>query len=197
VVTSPGGWRWWNSRVHFAAVSIPGNFMATASEKTPKFNLNIDQLLAMALNGLDQYFFKAHKEKARKLYKELVDGKTTDFVSITFKGAEDQPVKLKLQLDYSEYKGHLTFHTFKLALEQMMKNIGGKLRAKKDLNIFTSEETGEIIVHLPGLIQDRDNINVLVLGISPSKSAAIIKLQFLDSDQFRKDNPNAEAEPAT
>jgi thioredoxin-related protein len=170
--------------------------MATQAPNSRQLTLNIDQLLTLTLNGLDQYFFKAHKEKARKLYKELADGTTTEFVSITFKGAEEKPVKLKLRLDASEYRGHLTFHMFKLALEQMMKNIAGKLRAKKDLNIFNSAETGEILVHLPGVIQDREHINVLVLGIAPSKSAAVIKLQFLDSEQFKKQDDDKAAEAA-
>lgn len=154
-------------------------------------SLGIDQLLTLALNGLDQYFFKAHKEKARKLYKEIADGSTTEFVSITFKGQEDKPVKFKLKLDHSEYKGHLTFHMFKLALQQMMKNIAAKLKAKQQLNVMTSE-TGEILVNLPGVIQDRDKINILVIGVEPGKSTAIFKLQFLDADQFKKEPSNDE-----
>jgi len=161
----------------------------TSQQKAP--TLGVDQLLTLALNGLDQYFFKAHKEKARKLYKEIADGATTEFVSITFKGQEDKPVKFKLKLDHSEYKGHLTFHMFKLALEQMMKNIAAKLKHKKELNVMTSE-SGEILVNLPGVIQDRDKVNILVLGIEPAKSVAIIKLQFLDSDQFRKEPEKGE-----
>ena len=54
--------------------------------------IGINQLLTLALNGLDSYFFKAHKDKARKLYKELADGKVVDIASLTFK---QRKVKVK------------------------------------------------------------------------------------------------------
>lgn len=148
--------------------------------------IGVDQLLTLALNGLDNYFFRANKEKARKMYKEIADGETVDFVSLTFKDADKTKVKLKLALDHSEFEGHLTFHLFKIALQQMLRNIANKLANKQDLNIFTSEETREFIVHIPGIIQDREKINVLVLGIAPAKQSAVIKLQFLDAEQFKK-----------
>jgi hypothetical protein len=148
--------------------------------------IGVDQLLTLALNGLDTYFFRANKEKARKMYKEIADGEIVDFVSLTFKDADKTKVKLKLSLDHREFDGHLTFHLFKIALQQMLRNIANKLAKKEDLNIFTSEETREFIVHIPGVIQDREKINVLVLGIAPARQSAVIKLQFLDADQFKK-----------
>jgi len=48
------------------------------------------------------------------------------------------------------------------------------------VTVYYSQETGEVIVHLPGLIQDRDNVNVMVVGIAPARNSATIKLQFLD-----------------
>jgi hypothetical protein len=162
----------------------------TAAPKQP--TINIDQLLTLSLNALDHYFFKSHKEKARKLYKEIAAGDAVEFASLTFNDAKIPPIKVKLCLDHQEYKGHLTFHMFKSALQLMMRNIAGRLQKKKDLNIFTSKETGEVIVHLPGVIQDRENINVLVLGIAPSRQTALIKLQFLDSDQFKKEVAEAQ-----
>ena len=148
--------------------------------------LAIDQLLTMALSALDNYFFKSHKDKARKLYKQIAAGEVVEIASLTFREGQRPPVKIKLALDHSEYRGHITFHMFKLALQQTLANIAGKLNRRQDLNLFTSEESREVLVHLPGLIQDRDNVNVMVLGIVPARNSATVRLQFLDPEQFRK-----------
>jgi hypothetical protein len=166
----------------------------SAPQQPPKATIGVDQLLNLAVGALDNYFFRNHKEKARKLYKDIAAGNVVDFISLNFKDATREPVKFKLALDYSEYKGHLTFHTFKLALEQMLKNIAGRLRNRQDLNIFSSKETGEMLFHLPGIVQDRDSINVLVMGLVPAKKIATIKLQFLDPEQFKKQTPAEAAE---
>ncbi len=98
---------------------------------------------------------------------------------------------INLSLDHSEYRGRLTFHLFRMALDMMVKNIAGRIQRKEDLNIFTSEETGEVLFHLPGLVDDRGRLNVLVMGIVPGKRNATVKLQFLDPEQFKKEQEEA------
>lgn len=169
----------------------------TAAEPARQVVVPIDQLLVQSIRALDNYFFRAQKEKARKLYKEIAAGGVVEIATLNFKDAAQPPLKLRLALDHSQYKGHITFHMFKLALQQMLKNIASKLNNRKDLNIFTSKDTGEVLIHLPGIIRDRDNVNVMILGLEPVKQTAIVRLQFLDSDQFRKDNPEAEAAAAS
>lgn len=151
--------------------------------------LNIDRLLTLSVQSLDNYFFRAPKEKARKLYKEIAGGDVVRVGTLRFKEEDElEPVTVKLALDDSEYRGHLTFHIFKTALGATLRNIAERLQEKKDLNVFTSEETGEILIHLPGAIRDRNHgeINVMVLGFVPSLQTVTIKIQFLDPDQFQR-----------
>lgn len=157
-------------------------------------NIKIDQLLTMSLNGLDGLFFKAHKEKAKKLYKELSDGKVVDFGSLSFKDPNIVPIKMKLALDYSEFRGHLTFHLFRAVLQQTLVNLARKLEKKGNLNIFSSDNKQEIIVLTPGLIQHGGIVNVMAVGINAQPQSAVIKLQFLDPDQFRKQAENTDAD---
>ena len=156
------------------------------ADNTIQTQINIDQLLTMSLQGLDGLFFKAHKDKAKKLYKEIYDGKSVNFGSLTFKDNKLPPLKLKLALDRSEFVGHLTFHIFKFALQQTLRHLAQKLEKKADLNIFTGDDSDEIIVLTPGLVQQDEIVNVLVVGITPAHQAAVIKLQFLDPEQFKK-----------
>lgn len=168
---------------------------------TTKPRIDMAQFLALSVNTLHNYFFNVPKEKSRRLYKEIAAGESVGIATLTVgdnkepgskePGSKENGIKLKLCLDQSEFKGHLTFHLFQGALGMMLRNIADKIQRKADLNIFTSSETGEILIHLPGLVEDRGHLNVLVMGIAPSKTGALIKLQFLDSDQFRKENPEA------
>lgn len=163
----------------------------TSSNTKPR--IDMAQFLTLSVNTLHNYFFEVPRDKSRKLYKEIAAGDAVGIATLTLGNNKEQAIKLKLGLDQSEFKGHLTFHLFQSALGMMLRNIANKIQRKEDLNIFTSDETGEILIHLPGLVEDRGHLNVLVMGIAPSKSGALIKLQFLDSDQFRKDNPGATA----
>lgn len=168
---------------------------------TTKPRIDMAQFLTLSVNTLHNYFFNVPKEKSRRLYKEIAAGESVGIATLTVgdnkeSGSKENGIKLKLCLDQSEFKGHLTFHLFQGALGMMLRNIADKIQRKADLNIFTSSETGEILIHLPGLVEDRGHLNVLVMGIAPSKTGALIKLQFLDSDQFRKDNPQAAAAAA-
>lgn len=168
---------------------------------TTKPRIDMAQFLTLSVNTLHNYFFNVPKEKSRRLYKEIAAGESVGIATLTVgdtkeSGSKENGIKLKLCLDQSEFKGHLTFHLFQGALGMMLRNIADKIQRKADLNIFTSNETGEILIHLPGLVEDRGHLNVLVMGIAPSKTGALIKLQFLDSDQFRKDNPETAAAAA-
>lgn len=146
--------------------------------------LNVDQFVTFSVKALDRSFLQATKEKARKLFKAIAEGQSVEVGALTVQGDKQNPLPIKLALDHSEYKGHLTFHIFKIALDLMLNNIVTRLRAKRDLNILTNADRGELIVHLPGVVEDRGHVNMLVLGLVFAKQSAVIKLQFIDTDQF-------------
>jgi len=155
---------------------------------TTKPRIDMAQFLTLSVNTLHNYFFNVPKEKSRRLYKEIAAGESVGIATLTVgdtkesgskepgnkePGSKENGIKLKLCLDQSEFKGHLTFHLFQGALGMMLRNIADKIQRKADLNIFTSSETGEILIHLPGLVEDRGHLNVLVMGIAPSKTGAL------------------------
>ena len=94
-----------------------------------------------------------------------------------------------LALDYSEFVGTLNYSTFRDALASHLNRIAEKLRDKRDLNIFTSKDTGAMLFHIPGLVQSAGQLNVLVTGIEQVKAGEIIiKLMFLSPDNYRDKN---------
>ncbi|MCK9469943.1 MAG: hypothetical protein M0Q49_11055 [Porticoccaceae bacterium] len=162
----------------------------------PSATIDMGQFLAISINTLRNYFFDVPRAKSRRLYKEIAAGDQVTIATLTRNNDKSTGIKLKLALDHTEFKGHLTFHLFQQVLGAMLRHVANYVQRKEDLNIFTSEETGEILVFRPGLIEDKGQLNVLVLGIAPTKGGALIKLQFLDPEQFRRDNPDARGEQA-
>lgn len=154
------------------------------------------QFLVISVNTLRNYFFDVPRAKSRRLYKEIAAGDQVTIATLTRDSDKNASIKLKLTLDQSQFRGHLTFHLFQQVLGAMLRHVAGCVQRKEDLNIFTSDETGEVLVFRPGLIEDKGQLNVLALGIAPIKGGALIRLQFLDPDQFRRDHPGAEAEQA-
>lgn len=160
----------------------------------PTATIDMRQFLTISVNTLRNYFFDVPRAKSRRLYKEIAAGDQVTIASLTRNSDKSTSIKLKLALDHTQFKGHLTFHLFQQVLGAMLRHIALCVQRKESLNIFTSEETGEVLVFRPGLIEDKGQLNVLALGIAPLKGGAIIKLQFLDPDQFRRDNPEARGE---
>ncbi|MCK9564063.1 MAG: hypothetical protein M0R02_15225 [Bacteroidales bacterium] len=162
----------------------------------PSATIDMGQFLAISINTLRNYFFDVPRAKSRRLYKEIAAGDQVTIATLTRNSDKNTSIKLKLALDHTQFKGHLTFHLFQQVLGAMLRHVAGCVQRKENLNIFTSDETGEILVFRPGLIEDKGQLNVLALGIAPIKGGALIRLQFLDPDQFRRDNPEARGEQA-
>ncbi|MBU3069283.1 hypothetical protein KOI40_05585 [Aestuariicella sp. G3-2] len=165
------------------------------AQSPKKFNLNMVQVLDLGCGIMHQAFIKQPADKAKALLKDLKNGKRIPLgaLTLTNKNAEGEvkdqlEVPMSLELDYSEFKGAgFGFPVFEAALKAMLSRIGQTLKAKKDLNILTNQETGGTLVHQPGVVKVDDQFNVLVVCIEPGKKEDIIfKLMFVDPDQYEQ-----------
>jgi len=153
------------------------------SEEKNQVNINMVQLLNLSCNLLHQGFLSAPKQKAKQLLKDLKAGRRVAMGNLTIQ--ETYQVPLKLELDYSEFKGPFNFPSFEAAVKGMLQRCGETLKAKKDLNILTNEETGSALVHLPGVIEQDGRFNVLVTCFEmANKKEIIIRLLFVDPEQY-------------
>ncbi|ARN74933.1 hypothetical protein [Oceanicoccus sagamiensis] len=153
-------------------------------------DLNLVELVNLAANLFDRLFIKPPKDKAKSTFKELKQGKSLDLGTVTIK--ETLKSNLKLAMDYSEFCGPgFNYDIFEASLKGILTQISQKFQAKADLNIMTSE-TGSVLVHLPGMTQLDEQLNVMVLAFELGDIKNItIKLMFLEPSQydaFRSDN---------
>ncbi len=168
-------------------------------QQKKNFTLNLVQVLDLGCGILHQAFVKQPADKAKLLLKDLKNGKRISLGAMTLSQKDEAgevtaklEMPLFLELDYSEFKGGFNYPAFNSALRGLLDVLATTMRAKKDLNILTNEQTGGALIHRPSIIQDKDGqLNVLVISIEPApKDSVILRLMFVDPtqyDEYRKD----------
>lgn len=148
-------------------------------------NVKPETILAAVHQHVSALFFSSTKTDAKQAYNDLRSGKHLPLLEIS--SGDLGSVVGVLALDCSEFVGKLNFSTFRDALASHLNRIAEKLKNEEDLNILSSEETGSMLFHIPGLVHVDDQSNVLVTAIEQSKAGElIIKLMFIDPDNYRK-----------
>lgn len=145
--------------------------------------LEPEKLITIAVNLLHSAFIDSSRDDAKRLFLEVKGGNTAHLVRI--KMEDDSELGVDLALDYSEYLGKLNYAAFKNVLQAMLVRIAKQVQGDDKLNVFTDTESGNILFNLPGVMQDDEHLNMLVLGAERSVPGAVtLKLQFLDVSQF-------------
>ncbi len=155
-----------------------------ANEK-PEIDINIVPILNVAAGILQTGFITGPRAHAKQEFKKLKQGKSIKVATLNIGQLKDAP--LKLQLDYSEYKGPgFGFDSFSAALISMLRHTETAFKEEKDLNILTSQNQNELVLAaLPGIVRREEQINVMMMSFSFSQSPDIIlKLMFVEPGQF-------------
>lgn len=158
------------------------------------FSIDARKLFNMSANLIVAGFFKQKPEKAKQLYKELKDGKQVRAGELTG-NQSGAKIPVLMQLERSEYRGQFNLPNFDASLRALVSRIQTVIRKDpelKELRTLTNEATGGILFNVPSAIQTGDHVNVLMIAIEPGNNKLVVKLLFLDPDQFRKEN----AQPA-
>ena len=155
------------------------------AKENPGTDINIVQVLNVAASILQTGFLTAPRVHAKQEFKKLKQGKSIQVATLNIGPLKDVP--FKLQLDYSEYKGSgFGFDSFIAALKYMLLQTETVLKEKKDLNMLSNMNQSEhVLAALPGIVQRREQINVMMMNFSFSQVPDIIlKLMFVEPGQF-------------
>jgi len=150
-----------------------------------QIELQPEELLTAICNNLHRHFFDVPKNEAKNRFRELENGMAVSFLTI---GARDHgDVDCLLALDHSNFVGKLNYSQFRDALATHLHRIAGKLKNHENLNIFTSKETGDIIFHIPGIIENNKSLNILVTCVEQRVAGKMtVRLMFLDPGDFSR-----------
>ena len=141
------------------------------------------KFLTVSTNILHKTFVEGSRTSAKAVFSAIFDGKRAGL--ITVKMEDDSESRFDVTLDHSEFRGKLNFGVFKSILTHMLLQISDYVKSEKEVQVFTDEESGRILFGLPGILENKGEVNALVLGADMTSPGTVnLMLQFVDPDQF-------------
>lgn len=153
-----------------------------------RVNIDIRKLFNLGANLLVAAFIKQKPDNAKKLFKELKQGKRISAGQLTA-GETGFKLPVKLELERSEFRGQFNFPNFEICLKSLLHQFQIKLRQDKELKqlgTLTNQDTGGILFKIAGPAQIGEDLNMLMMAIEPGKNELLVRLMFMDPEQFRK-----------
>jgi len=152
-------------------------------------SINIDsrKLFNLGVNLLVAGFIRQKPEDAKKLFKELKQGVQISSGQLTSEQT-GMVIPIKLELDRSEYRGQFNFPNFEISVKTMLQKFETEVRKDKelkDLHTLTNETTGGLLFNVPTGVKIGEDINVLMMAVEPAGESLVVKLMFMNPEQFQ------------
>ena len=152
-------------------------------------SINIDsrKLFNLSVNLLVAGFIRQKPEDAKKLFKELKQGVQISSGQLTSEQT-GMVIPIKLELDRSEYRGQFNFPNFEISVKTMLQKFETEVRKDKelkDLHTLTNETTGGLLFNVPTGVKIGEDINVLMMAVEPAGESLVVKLMFMNPEQFQ------------
>jgi len=156
-----------------------------AEEKS--INIDSRKLFNLGVNILVAGFIRQKPEDAKKLFKELKQGVQISSGQLTSEQT-GMVIPIKLELDRSEYRGQFNFPNFEISVKTMLQKFETEVRKDKDLkdlHTLTNETTGGLLFNVPTGVKIGEDINVLMMAVEPAGESLVVKLMFMNPEQFQ------------
>ena len=152
-------------------------------------SINIDsrKLFNLGVNLLVAGFIRQKPEDAKKLFKELKQGVLISSGQLTSEQT-GMVIPIKLELDRTEYRGQFNFPNFEISVKTMLQKFETEVRKDKDLkdlHTLTNEATGGLLFNVPTGVKIGEDINVLMMAVEPAGESLVVKLMFMNPEQFQ------------
>lgn len=148
-------------------------------------NLPKDKFLMLAVNLLHRHFIAPGRTEAKRLYREIQEGRTAALTTVRM---EDQStLSFKLVLDHSEFPGRLNFSAFRAGLSTLMGNIARTVQAEKEVTVFNmTDRPDSVLFGITGVVVEDGQPSVMALGADTGGQVGAVTLQlmYLDPKQF-------------
>ena len=153
---------------------------------TNSINIDAKRLFNLGANLIAAGFMKQKPTDAKKLFKELKQGDA-------IKGGQLKSEKtgavipIKLELQRKAYRGKFNYPNFEICIKALLQKFDTEVRKDKDLkelSTLSNPDNGEILFNLPSGVQIDEDINVLMMAVRPEKDSLIVKLIFMEPEQF-------------
>ena len=144
-----------------------------------------DKFLLMCVNLLHKAFIESARTDAKNAYRDMAAGKV---VNITTVQMEDRStVQFNMSMDHSEFRGKLNYGAFRASVGVLINNLSQWLRDEKEVPVFDGGERDKTrIFGVTAVTVENKQPNVMVLGANTadSQAAVMLRLAYLNPDQF-------------
>ncbi len=156
---------------------------------TEQQTINIDsrKLFNLGSNLLIAGFIQQKPEEAKKLFKELKQGNRVRAGELKAEKS-GATIPIKLELERSEYRGQFNYPNFEISLRSLLQKFETEVRKDKELKelrTLTNEANGGLLFNLPSGVQIGDDINVLMMSVEPFDDCLVVRLMFMNPEQFQ------------
>jgi len=154
------------------------------SSQQNQVKIELPRVLDLGCGILVQLVMQAPKEKGKALFKRLKGGDEVALGAITI--GERAKIQFKLALDHSAYEGPgFNSDVFRASVDQLVKKIAPRLRAKQDLGIRT-DNNGMVLFDIPAGVRVKGFLNVMMMVLDLRKAGEItMRLSYFEPSQFQ------------
>lgn len=148
-----------------------------------QYKVELPRVLDLGCGILLKLIVNANKVRSKEIFKRLKSGEKVFLGEITVGG--QYKIKLNLLLNAKEFVGPgFNSEVFKASVDQLLKKIAPRLRAKQDLSI-RSNQAGTVMFDLPAGIRVKGQLNVMVMFMDLSTRGQInMSLNYMDPTSF-------------
>ncbi len=148
-----------------------------------QLKVELPKVLDLGCGILLRIVLKAEKQRSKELFKRLKSGEKVFLGEITVGG--QLKIKLNLSLNSKDFVGPgFNNDVFKASVDQLLKKIAPRLRAKQDLNIRTNQE-GAILFDIPAGIRVKGQLNVMMMFMELATPGEInMSLTYMKPESF-------------
>ena len=151
-----------------------------------------DKFLTMAANLMYKAFLDNSRTKAKNLFRAMSGGKV---VALTTVQLEDKSqIRVDIALDCSEYRGTINFGAFRSSVSLLISSLGEQLKKGEDVQVFSANHDADIMIFGVTAVtrEAKDpNVMVLVAEMASERPSVLLKLMYIDPEQFSVDTEEA------
>ena len=151
--------------------------------------MTYDQLGNLTAHLLHKAFIEATRTVSKGVFRRLVDGEVVPITQLEFGSNETAQLNMKLHL--AAYRGDINYTRFRNGVVALQQELLTALSKEGTLKALTASDANGVatntrLLGASGLTQHGEDVNVLMVALTPSQSEPeiLVELMYMDSDQF-------------
>ncbi len=153
--------------------------MSEISSHTLKNN----EIVGVLGNMLKLVFFDNSRVNAKRTFRDALEGQVLRLPALAM--PDKSEISLKLKIDASNFNGDLSFSYFRNHLGALLSRISEQMKEGASVPILSAGDGVQRIVNIPVGHAKGDEVNVLAMGFDVRHAEIMIKLLYVDPEQFK------------